>query len=634
MQENVPHPVLKGFSVIATTNPAGARHQLDKLPPALEREFAEIKVDYPPQSAANPELYEFMLAQLMDDKGYVAIPKNELAPAYRRVEVAGRTTQDGQEIAAEYQVMPSPSDASHGALWRLAGALRAIQDSYTADNPDDRARLEPSLLRIGANGNIVAQGGEPLTLQSSTMTLKEIGSWMRGFSTRMQSADPSLRTETFSDWLAYKAGVFISQCPPLDRAKLEAIFKNFGILNPAPTSPSEPMTNLDIGYLSPRVPRSLEIKGEAAGQREERRETMPEARTIESVEYVTETGERVRAKPADYDLGSISGSRYQYFLRSGATFKRGAVEYAGVNANKPDELILVSGKLARSLSKDAFIAELSKECVVTWEAAEKAIGKRNLWGPDSIQDAFGFTPQMVSVVPYSKEELKEYQQFDCLVQCVTDKDSLGNTLSIEQMAKLAGSNKEGKNKYRLYNDQFDDSGAVKPDAWFSGPQYAAMRSSAPKAGCQVVSRNSIDGTKSKNYIQQTERLIEYAKERFGGTLPPVYVEAEREFIRERPNIEALMNGGKWVEACDAFSKLSISQLLREPFANTFFRYIVGTKSRSERLLPDEYTWSSTPSGGGHLVSFGDADAEGAFVDGDQPGNDWDNVGAVFSRIES
>jgi len=649
MHENVPHPVLKGFTLIATSNPAGARHQLDKLPPALEREFAEIKVDYPPQSPENPELYEFMLSTLMDNKGYIAIPKSELAPAYERKEVVNQKTKDGRDIAAEEKIIAAPSDSRHGTLWRVANAIRAIQDSYTADNPDERTHLEPSLLRFNASTNTVvakdAANAEPLTLQSSTMTLKEIASWMRGFGTRMESADPSLRAKTFSDWLSYKANVFVSQCPPNDRAKMEAVFKHFSILNPTPTTSTEPMTNLDIGYLSPRVPRPLEISGESVERAgDERRDAVPETRTVETFEFLNENGERIRVKPGDCDIGALPGSSFNYVLRSRSMTDKAADGYAGVNASKPDEFVFVSkvpgGRLARSFTKEALLAELGKENVLTVEAAERIMGEANMWGDEDTRKALGFKPDRVALILYSKEFLAECKKRGDLLQHTVDTMPDGTPLTIEKMAELVGSNVEGRdrsgnpNKFRLYNDQFGENGEMLPNAWFSGAQYAAMRAETPKAGWQVVSRGTINGTKSLSFIPQTERLIAYAKETFGGTLPPAYAKAEGELLAQKSSIEALIQDSKWVEASDKLSKLSISQLLREPYANTMFRYLVGTKSRNERLLTDEYTWSNTPSGGGGLVDFGSAGAGGAGVHRAGPDDVWGPLGAVFSRIES
>jgi hypothetical protein len=327
-------------------------------------------------------------------------------------------------------------------------------------------------------------------------------------------------------------------------------------------------------------------------------------------------------------------------------FGREGVEFAGVNADKPDELVLVGkGRLARSLSKDAFLSELAKESVLTVEAAEKIIGKENLWGNDDTQKAFGFEGSIntLPLVPFSKEDLARFKEKKFILQPVIDKTPDGEPLTMEKMAELVGSNKEIVTKgitrkqeevWRLYKDQFGENGEMLGGAWFSGAQYAAMRAETPKAGWQVVSRGTINGTKSLSYIPQTEKLIAYAKETFGGTLPPAYAEAEQQFIREKPSIEALIQDSKWVEASQKLSELSISQLLREPYANTIFRYVVGTKSRNERLLTDEYTWSSTPSGVGSLVGFGGAGAEGARVHGSGPGLDWTLVGAVFSRIES
>jgi len=230
MHENIPHPVLEGSTIIATTNPAGTRHELNKMLPALEREFAEIKVDYLPMDEKNPELYEFMLASLMDDNGRISVPKSELAPAYMQKEVTNEKTSDGKEIASKQEIVGKRNDPSHGALYRLSFALKAIQDSYTAGNPDERKQYEDKLLKISADEEI-SDTGDVLTLASSTMTLKEISSWMKGFHSRLEKANADMHAKSLADWFAYKATVFVSQCPEEDRNKLTAIFKHFGILD-------------------------------------------------------------------------------------------------------------------------------------------------------------------------------------------------------------------------------------------------------------------------------------------------------------------------------------------------------------------------------------------------------------------
>jgi hypothetical protein len=130
------------------------------------------------------------------------------------------------------------------------------------------------------------------------LATKEVASWMRGFEHRFEEANVAMHTKTFSEWLSYKADIFISQSPEQDREKLTAIFDHFGILDPEPKIyDKKPMTHLEIGYLSPRVPRPLIVEEKAKSEHPvEGLETAPEFRDrdIESVEYLTTAGERVR----------------------------------------------------------------------------------------------------------------------------------------------------------------------------------------------------------------------------------------------------------------------------------------------------------------------------------------------------
>jgi len=316
MHEKVDFPVLPGSTIIGTTNPAGTRHGLEKLSPALEREFAEISVDYLSMSPEEPELYEFMLATLMDDKGYISLPKGEIAPKYQDVSLASdERTLDGRKILKREELVVDSAHGEHGALYRLAFAIRAIQDSYIAGNPNERAEYESKLLRLDSTSkNVSDQGSEAIILESATLTLKEITSWMRGFSHRFDDTNEDMHVETFSEWLAYKVGVFISQSPEKDRENLSAIFRHFGILEPQTKRyDKKPLTHLEIGYLSPRVPRPmvveekiLEIPDVPAGEMERPKDVTT---LVETMRVVLDTGDtvNVRKQAYTYREGTLSG---------------------------------------------------------------------------------------------------------------------------------------------------------------------------------------------------------------------------------------------------------------------------------------------------------------------------------------
>jgi hypothetical protein len=120
-----------------------------------------------------------------------------------------------------------------------------------------------------------------------------------------------MHTKTFSEWLAYKADVFVSQSPEQDREKLAAIFDHFGILHPeAKAYDKKPMTNLEIGYLSPRVPRPLIVEEKikpVTSPDAESAELSFEDRTLETIAYVTEEGEQAYVYKKDGEYTTLEG---------------------------------------------------------------------------------------------------------------------------------------------------------------------------------------------------------------------------------------------------------------------------------------------------------------------------------------
>lgn len=253
-------PVLPGFSSIWTTNPVGSRYP-DRSEPdaALRREVADIVVDYPPMTKENPELYEFMLAALMDQNHHISVAKEEIAPSYGVEPIPnGQVLEDGRKIVGEEYIKPS-TDKEHGTLYRLAFAIRSLQDAFTYGNsssiPEDALRYT---IDDSGKMQVVEIGGDPLTLNSSTITLREVTSWMKGFSERALKDDSEYQTETLTDWIKLKINTYINQVNPDDREKIRALFESYHLFDDSPNlDNAKPLTPKEIGYLSPRVPRPL-----------------------------------------------------------------------------------------------------------------------------------------------------------------------------------------------------------------------------------------------------------------------------------------------------------------------------------------------------------------------------------------
>ncbi len=309
------HPVLPGAGAIWTSNPVGPRYPDRYAPdPAMRRELAEITVDYPLMSPADPELYEFALTALLDENNHIAVAKNELAPAYQKKEIPTDQREvlaDGSIVIAKDNLIEDMASARHGALWRFCAAIKQLQDSFVYGNAETEKYPE-TLLRFkeDADGNIeiTSDGrGEPLTLSTSTVTLGELASWMTGFNERRQKQNPEFRVDTLTEWLNFKINTYLKQADKADKEKIKAIFKHFHFLDNATGGIREatPLTPKQIGYLSPRVPRPLYLEKplEKIPEITVRPEALKEIKEYETKQVLMEDGSRILIKARETAIG-------------------------------------------------------------------------------------------------------------------------------------------------------------------------------------------------------------------------------------------------------------------------------------------------------------------------------------------
>jgi len=269
-----------------------------------------------------------------------------------------------------------------------------------------------------------------------------------------------------------------------------------------------------------------------------------------------------------------------------------------------------------------------------------ALFQENFLGPDALQKTFGFTLEIKNIpfIPFSKQELKEAKERgDILIYNCTSTPE-GKPLTLETMARLSGGNvpikdKEGNDVYPLYIEQFNPDGSIYTGAWFKNDPL--ILSATPETGWQIVSPDIITDSTSKNYINQTDFLINHIKQSFTGQTfkkGSIEARAEEEWIKQKPIIQKLITENKTKEASEALSCLQVSSLFREPLGNTVFRYLVALKAINKRLFSDSrYSWSKTVVSDGFLAGFGYADRRGARVVRGDPGDGWANEGVVSSR---
>lgn len=355
-------PVLPGACAIWTSNPVGPRYPDRHAPdPAMRRELAEIFVPYPEMSAENPELYEFMVTALMDENDHIAATREELSPAYEKKdlpEAERKHLEDGSTIVAKDELISNMADRRHGALWRFAGAIKSLQDSFVYGNGETE-RYPETILRFkeDADGKIKITtdgSGEPLTLSISTVTLGEVASWMAGFNERMQKQDKKFHTNGLTEWLNFKITTYLKQADKADKKKLEALFRHFGFLesNAPNLGQSRPLSPKEIGYLSPRVPRPVYVEKPKKAEAEKEEKSARELKGYETTEVLLDSDERVSIRKGEFAGKTLLSDAFKVAPGKLFMVQDSVFSFAGVTED---------GKLVASLADEKELHKIFTE---------------------------------------------------------------------------------------------------------------------------------------------------------------------------------------------------------------------------------------------------------------------------------
>lgn len=357
--------VLPGSSLAATSNLPISDERLD-------REFGRVPTNYFEMNAKNPELFEFMLAELLQEDGtFPLIDTSELGPAYKDVDVTdeGKTLSDGSKIVGRKELVSETTDPSHGILYRLSFAVRALQDAYIHGSKFNEKHLANTRLTYDdSNGNIQVTGydadlksggnaegsGEMLRLTSgaSTLTAEIISKWMQGFNKRKVSKNSKDHTATLTEWIQLQLERHIDQASPDEGDKIRAIFEYWHLFDKTEISNvATPLTPKEIGYLSPRVPRPLRVEKVV-------QETLPDSPDVDpaapktpeaysTIEVVLESGETCQLQRLSFEKETVLSERASIF--PGKKFLVG------------DQLYVYEGIVAEGKDKGKLLASVVAE---------------------------------------------------------------------------------------------------------------------------------------------------------------------------------------------------------------------------------------------------------------------------------
>ncbi len=227
------------FGFVGSANLPSEKHpDRPELPVEVARELASLEVDYPPQTAENPEMYEMLLAALMDQNDRIRLPKQDLAPAWKEV-------VDPETKTKRFELDTDPK--SGGTLWRFANLVGEIQKSYK-----------------GEENALTPTEREASYFRTAVLDPGLVISWLQEY--RKSALRRAIDLQTF---LAEKLESWGSQkiYPEEDRNLLKKFQKAFNLeVGPrvAPAAKVRPLrlrtilSPYEIGALSPRVPRTPE----------------------------------------------------------------------------------------------------------------------------------------------------------------------------------------------------------------------------------------------------------------------------------------------------------------------------------------------------------------------------------------
>lgn len=623
-------PVLPGFAAIFTTNPEGARYPNRTEPDAaLRRELSYITVDYADMNDTNPELYEFMLGALMDQKHHIAVAKSELEPYYTLVP-QNDTLPDGRKIIARQQLAAEANDPKHGILYRLSFALRNLQDSFSFGNmetiPDTALRYEIKEGKV----TIVKTDGEPLTLANSTVTLGEIASWMRGFNQRRLKDDPNYQVSTLTDWIKLKLKTYLSQVDELDRDKIRAIFEHYHLFDDAPDlTGASPVTPKEIGYLSPRVPRPLHLAAGRDGQK-----SPPPASSEQpwhdDRRCLLEDGNHVMAQPKSMQLVQSGGN---ISLRPGSRFSLGGqlFQFVGLSPDHRVVALIDTGRPGEAIHRLFDASQLTQQGEFNrlLEEAQRIFGD-DFFGQGKVEQALKITiaPEHIPKIPFSLEELERAKELGQYLILRVDADANGTPLTMKYLAdKLQRVFDSGNKGKILYNvDWYQDD-----------PFYDTT---TPMLKWALVSKTAVPDSTGVNYLEQTKSIAAYLKNTVfhGQPISSEYQAAFAELDSQKGIIARLIDpssptyAANWKEGADRLARLKITRLTRQLPVEAIYDFLVYFQNTNdERLLENIYAWTAQQTRDGRLVDVGGSDSGGALVNRWRPVHSGPSFAAFLSR---
>ena len=520
--------IAPNFLYCAMVNLADERYARNKIPPEVLRKFSKVDVGFLEQSAQNPEIYEAILAALLDKNGRLRVAKGEVTPAYEFREET-RTVEEGRQKTKQIvnirelkktEKKDGKVVAAGGFAWRLANALDQINKSFSH---------EETVLKVK---------GDAQFLQDLIIDIGTVLGWMKEYRTmgRGKSLEEFVTNKIQKEFLSREA------YPKEDRELVKEFLKHFDIDpdNEADDSGKkktgqefEIMTPLEIGLLSPRVKYEKVVNEEPI--------------LTESC-FITPEGNRVEYRIEPMEHGDQK-------IVPGQIFKMGDMlyEFLGVSKENGDPVIIPYVSHDKKSNIDTRKETASTTMKTKWhnpETGQEQTIEIDLEKTLSEQKVFYKSRlnleiderEVMSIWNKNYTEIKSeiekygYNQVLIVPDNLPEEESLNHSL-IETMEENVSGKKKGKKKQVAATYEGGD--------FKSGGSFAGVRNSyTPKYrlvlthGIQNIGDHAIlKATRNKNVMQVTGLDMDEVNRRIasGEELP---VNCEIEINGRKVKIEA------------------------------------------------------------------------------------------------
>ena len=293
---------------------------------------------------------------------------------------------------------------------------------------------------------------------------------------------------------------------------------------------------------------------------------------------------------------------------------------------EPDKYKTSTQKKAEGVLKEAEAIRKAerKETGETMEFQEaKEIFGEDLLGPEEIEKTWGFQPDAIPEIPFSREELERAKEMGQMLLLRVEQTEDGKPMSLETINDILVKKwkKEGKGEILKTADGWKN--------WIGEDRF---KKEAPRSGWALVSKDLLPDSTSKNYIEQTDVIIKTLREEAfkDVEVPEEYEEAIREFEANKDRLTKLMSTN-WQEAAKQLSELKITKLTRQIFPEAIYDVAMYHDRHNKRMLSGKYTWTASLNPDGALVNLGYFDSEGVSGYWGAPGGRRGDLGVSLSR---